>query len=87
MSPATDGLTLIVDGAIPELAESISQGWSLAPVKVKDPAPVLVMLTLPGVKVDDPAWTLKLRLGGVTFRTGAAGFTVRVDNALRRGSN
>lgn len=54
-SPATEGLTWSAEGAVPELGENISQGWSLAPVKVSDPPPVLLILTPACVGEDAPA--------------------------------
>ncbi len=46
------------------------------------------MLRLAGVRVDDPACALKLRLDGLTLKTAAAAaFTVRVTNALLLGSD
>jgi hypothetical protein len=51
-------------------------------VKVSEPAPVFVMLTLDGARLDVPACPAKLRLAGFTVSTGATGFTVRVADAL-----
>ena len=82
MSPLADGLTWRVEGAVPELAESINQGWSLTPVKVSVPAPAFVMLTLAGVRFVAPACPLKLKLAGFTVNTAATGFTVKAMVAL-----
>ena len=68
-------------GGVTELAESTSQGWSLTPVKVSDPPPVFMMLTLAGVRLDEPVCAEKLKFSGLTFSTGADGFTVRVTSA------
>ena len=64
-----------MEGAVPELDESTNQGWSLTSVKASDPAPVLVMLTLAGVRLDAPTCPEKLRLAGLTVSAGS-GFTI-----------
>ena len=81
MSPLSVGLTVRVEGAVPEAPESTSQGWSLVPVKVSDPPPLLVMLKLAGAGLDAPPCPAKLKLAGLTLSTGACGLTVNVEEA------
>ena len=81
-----EGLTMMVEGALPDPGDKTSHGWSAAPVKVSDPPPVLVMLTGAGLGPEAPACAAKLKLAGLTASTGATGFTVKVANALLLGS-
>ena len=71
-----------MEGAVPEPAESTNQGWSLTPVKVSDPDPVFVMLTLAGARLDAPTCPEKLKLPGLTASTEGAGFTVKAAEEL-----
>jgi hypothetical protein len=85
-NPVIEGLTCRVEGAVPEAPANTNQGWSLTPVKVSFPAPVFVMLTLAGARVDVPACPLKLKLVGLTASTGTSGMMVTVEEAFLLGS-
>ena len=72
----------MVEGAVPEPAESFNQLWSLTPVKVSVPDPEFVMLKLEGERVALPTCPAKLRLPGLTLSAGARGVTVTTAVAL-----
>jgi hypothetical protein len=65
------GLTARFAGAVPEAGESVSQVWSLLPVKLSVPVPVFVMLKAYG-ETEVPVCAVKLKLVALTTRTGVA---------------
>jgi hypothetical protein len=75
-SPLVWEVTWTVNGAVPEPAESVKQGWSLTPVEARAPDPEFVMLKLAGDGLALPTCPAMLRPAGLTVSAGARGVTV-----------
>ena len=67
-----------VDGAVPEVPESVNHDWVLEAVQVNVPPPALVMPTFCDAGSEPPAVAEKLRLEDPKLNAGAAGFTTNV---------
>jgi hypothetical protein len=69
-SPAIEALTCKIWGALPLVGVAVSQGASLAAVKLSVPLPVLLTLSDTGAGSAPPTVPLKLTVAGATLSTG-----------------